>query len=208
MNFVLVIVALAASVLGSGMAFPQAIRLKRHGSTDGVSAIWIGVSLAINGWWTAYAFAVSLWALLPVSMVSFALYGWIAVVYTRSVGRRAAPGMLIGLFGLGMVPLPVVLVHGWGVAGVAIGLCYGVQLAPAVVAAFRTHDLAGISPGTWIISLGEALLWLAYGVGVADRALVAGGASGVVMAGAIVARLAFTGFLPSLRGVRRPRSIA
>lgn len=189
MNITLTIVAVAASVLGSGMALPQALRLFRTGRTEGVSPAWIGVSTAINGWWVAYALAVSLWSLLPVASLSFLLYVWIGVVYVRATSMRALTGIGVGAFGLGMAPLPALLAGGWEIAGIAVGLSYGAQLAPAVVAAYRASALDGISPATWVISFTEAALWLAYGFGIGDRALVAGGAMGVVMAGAIVARL-------------------
>ncbi len=94
------------------------------------------------------------------------------------------------MFGLGMVPLPFLLVGGWNLAGVAIGLSYGVQLLPAVVASLRTRVLSGVSSTTWIIALSEAAGWLVYGLGVGDIALTLAGAVGAVMASVILARLA------------------
>ena len=55
MNLVLNLIVVAASVLGSGMALPQALKLARTQNVEGVSAVWIGVSVAINVWWTIYA---------------------------------------------------------------------------------------------------------------------------------------------------------
>ena len=204
MNITLTIVAIAASVLGSGMALPQALRLFRTGRTDGVSPTWIGVSLAINAWWTAYAIAVSLWALLPVATVSIVLYAGIAVAYSRASETSGVPGILAGAFLLGMVPLPVLIAGGWELAGLAVGLCYGLQLAPAVVTAYRTRELLGVSTGTWVISFVEAALWLGYGFGVGDFALVAGGVSGIVMSAAILVRLVAIGRLPRVSGVAQP----
>jgi len=189
MNITLTIMAVAASVLGSGMALPQALRLFRTGLTEGVSPTWIGVSLAINAWWFAYGLAVSLWSLLPVAALSFVLYAWIAVVYVRATAPSTVAGIAVGAFVLGMAPLPALVLAGWDAAGVAVGLSYGVQLAPAVVAAYRSSVLGGVSPATWTMSFVEAVLWLGYGLGIGDGALVAGGAMGIVMAGAIIARL-------------------
>ncbi len=104
--------------------------------------------------------------------------------------------MALGIFVLGMVPLPFLLLGGWTLAGVAVGLSYGVQLLPAMVATMRSSSLAGVSSTTWIIALAEAALWLVYGVAVADVAVILGGAVGVVMAGAILGRLAVTGHRP------------
>jgi uncharacterized protein with PQ loop repeat len=199
MNLILDLIVIAASVLGSGMALPQARRLVKTRNIDGISPIWIGVSMGVNAWWTAYALATSLWALLPVSSVSFVLYAAMAVMYTGASGaarRHALAPMAAGAFGLGMMPLPFLIMGGWEVAGLAIGLAYGIQLAPAVVASFRTRELDGVSAGTWLISFVEALLWLIYGALINDAALFAGGATGVVMAGVIIARLASTGHQP------------
>jgi uncharacterized protein with PQ loop repeat len=192
LNFLVVV----ATVLGSWMAFPQARRIARTRRVDGVSATWIGVSLAINSWWLAYGLVAGVWALVPVSIISLLLYGVMAWFFVRSVGRAAVPGLALGVFGLGMVPLPFLLIGGWELAGVAIGLSYGVQLLPAVVASLRTSALSGVSSTTWIIASVEAVLWLVYGLGVGDVALTLAGLVGVVMASVILVRLAVTGHRP------------
>lgn len=179
------------------MAFPQARRLARTRRVEGVSAVWIGVSLAINGWWLTYGLAAGVWALVPVSVVSLMLYTSMTVVYVGTVGRRALPPMAVGFFVLGMIPLPFLIIGGWQLAAVAVGLSYGVQLLPAVVSACRTRDLVGVSASTWLIAWVEAALWLVYGLlGVADIALTLAGIVGVVMASIILARLAITGHEP------------
>jgi uncharacterized protein with PQ loop repeat len=196
MNLLLNLIVVVATVIGSAMAFPQARRIARTRRVEGVSATWIGVSLAINGWWLAYGVAADIWALVPVSVMSLFLYVVMARYYLVTVGRSGLGAMALGVFVLGMVPLPFLLLGGWTLAGVAVGLSYGVQLLPAVVATMRSSSLAGVSSTTWIIALAEASLWLVYGMAVADVAVVLGGAVGVVMAGAILARLAVTGHRP------------
>jgi len=173
-------------------------RIARTRQVDGVSATWIGVSLGINAWWLTYGIAEHVWALVPVSLVSLALYGVMAVGYLAAVGRDSLPGFALGVFGLGMIPLPFLLVGGWASAGVVVGLCYGVQLLPAVVAACRTSALTGVSAATWLIALVEAVVWFAYGMGVGDAALVIAGVVGAAMASVILARLAVTGHRPFL----------
>jgi uncharacterized protein with PQ loop repeat len=203
MNLFLNLLAVTATVLGSGMALPQARRLARTRRIEGISATWIGVSVAINGWWIAYAVAAQIWVLLPVSIISAAMYVTIGIFYVHTVGRSALPGLIGGSVGLGMVPLPFLIGGGWIFAGVAIGLCYGLQLLPAVITACRTRVLAGISSATWLIAWVEAVLWLGYGVGVADAALIAGGAVGAAMATVILGRLAVTGHRP-MQALRLP----
>ncbi|HUS42698.1 MAG TPA: hypothetical protein VMY16_08525 [Ilumatobacteraceae bacterium] len=196
MNLALNSLVVVATVLGSWMAFPQARRIARTRSVEGVSATWIGVSLAINGWWLTYGLVAGMWAVVPVSIISLLLYGVMAWFFVRSVGRSALPGLTLGVFGLGMIPLPFLLIGGWELAGVAVGLSYGAQLLPAVVASLRTSVLSGVSSTTWIIALAEAALWLVYGFGVGDAALTLAGLVGVGMASVILARLAVTGHRP------------
>ncbi|HSL73737.1 MAG TPA: hypothetical protein VK853_04695 [Ilumatobacteraceae bacterium] len=196
MNLFLNSLVVVATVLGSWMAFPQARRLVRTRRVDGVSAAWIGVSVSINGWWLSYGIAAEVWALIPVSLISLSLYSVMGAVYVSTVGRAALPALVLGLFGLGMAPLPFLIVGGWQLAAVAVGLSYGIQLLPAVVASCRTRELAGVSAATWLIAWVEAGLWLVYGVGVADTALTLAGLVGVAMASVILVRLAVTGHEP------------
>lgn len=196
MNIVLNSLVLVATVLGSWMAFPQARRIARTREVDGVSAIWIGVSLGINAWWLTYGIAEHVWALIPVSLVSLALYGVMAYGYLSAVGRPALPGFMLGMFGLGMIPLPFLVLGGWALAGIVVGLCYGVQLLPAVISSCRTSVLTGVSAATWLIAWLESVVWLAYGLGVGDAALAIAGTVGAAMAAVILARLAVTGHRP------------
>lgn len=196
MNLILNLLVVMATVLGSGMAYPQARRIARTRQVDGVSVTWIGVSVAINGWWLAYGIAAGVWALVPVSIASLVLYGVMAVGYFATVGRSALGSFGAGALGLGMIPLPFLIVGGWALAGIAVGLCYGVQLLPAVLATLRTISLSGVSAATWLIAWVEAAIWSVYGVGVGDVALILAGVVGVVMASIILARLAVTGHRP------------
>ena len=191
----LTLIALVANVIGSLMALPQFRRLVVTRDVAGISPAWVVVSAAMNAWWFSYALAGGIWELVPVSVISASLYCSIAVVIVGVSGRRAVPGLLGGLL-VGAAPLAVLATAGWTATGVAIGLGYGVQLLPALVAAWRTTELSGIAAGTWWIALGEAALWLAFGVGVRDVPLVVAGAAGVLVSGAILLRLQTTGHRP------------
>lgn len=199
MQLAVTLIAIVATALGSWMAFPQARRLVRTRSVDGVSASWVGVSVAINGWWLAYGVGARVWVLVPVATISLAIYGTMAVVFVGATGRRSLPGLALGMFGLGMVPLPFLVLGGWTFAGVALGLAYGVQLLPAVLAVCRTDRLSGVAPATWLTAWAEAALWLAYVAIVPDVALALAGVMGVVMATVILVRLAVTGHRPFAR---------
>ncbi len=189
MNLVLNSMVFCATVLGSGMAFPQARKIVRTGRVEGVSAAWAGVSAALNSWWLVYGISEGVWAVVPVSALSLALYLIIAVLIVRHAGLSSLTAIVHGGVALGLVPVPFLLLGGWQLAGTVVGLCYGLQLLPAVLEAYRSSDLAGVAAGTWVIALVESGLWLAYGSVVADPALIAGGASGVAMSALILARL-------------------
>ena len=196
MNLMVNALMIVATILGSGMALPQARRLARTRRADGVSTMWVGVSLALNAWWIGYGLAAPVWALLPVSTISFVLYSFMAYVFVTSIGRSSLRGLALGVVGLGMVPLPFLVVGGWQLAGVVVGLCYGLQLLPAVVAVMRTRELVGVSAATWLIAWIESFIWLVYGYGRNDVALVAAGLLGVAMASVILVRLGVTGHQP------------
>jgi len=207
MTLALNLLMLIATVAGSAMAFPQARRLVRTRCVEGISAIWIGVSLALNAWWLAYGVGAEVWAVIPVSVISFLIYATIAVVYVRTTGRAGLSTIALGFVVLGFVPVPFAVVGGWQLLGIAIGLCYGLQLLPAVVGVHRSRDLAGVSAATWILAAVESIIWFAYGVAARDSALTLAGVVGVAMSALILARLAATGHQP-LNAFTRSRRAA
>lgn len=177
-----------ANVLGAGMVVPQFLRI-RAGRVDGVSTTWVGVSLVMNLWWTIYGVATGVWGVLPVSVVAGLLYVAIARELTRSHVAGIASGLSKGFVGIGVVPVAGLLIGGWPLAGLAIGLCYGVQFSPAAARALRSASVDGISPATWSMALGEAVIWVVYGSVIVDSALLVGGICGAAMASIILARL-------------------
>lgn len=186
MSVVLPFLVVVANVLGAGMIVPQVHQLRRQRSVAGVSIVWVGVGVAMNSWWLAYALTQSLWGMVPVSVAGALLYAVIAFQFLRITGPAKLGGFAAGLLGLGMVPLPALLAGGWTAAGVAIGLSYAVQFAPAAITAIRADRLDGISASTWSMALFEAVVWFTYGVSIGDTALVLGGAGGTVMSTVIL----------------------
>lgn len=205
MTLALNVLVLIASVVGSAMAYPQARRLMRTRCVEGISAGWIGVSLALNAWWFTYGIGAEVWALLPVSAISFVIYVTIGVVYVRATGRHGFSTVALGFVVLGFIPLPFAVIGGWELLGIAIGLLYGVQLLPAVIGVHRTRELAGVSAATWFLAGLESIIWFVYGWAVSDSALTLAGVVGVAMSAIILVRLAATGHQPmgALRVARR-----
>lgn len=179
-----------ANVTGAGMIVPQVLRLHRGRAADGVSALWIGIGVALNLFWCGYALDRDLWAVVPVSAVSLALYAAMAVLYAGIVGPRAIRELASGFAAGAAAPLAAVVVGGWTLAGIALGLAYTVQFAPAVWSALRSPSVAGVAPTTWLLAWVEAVAWLVYGLVRTDPAITVGGAGGGVMATLILVVLA------------------
>lgn len=194
----LTVVVIVANVVGATMAIPQARKVLRSRRVDGVSAVWAAISAAVNAAWIPYGLATGDVGIIPVSVVSVMAYLTIAVGICRFGDRavgRVVVRMVASAGGILVVPAAVLVVQGWAAAGVALGLLYGVQLSPAVVAVYRTADVSGVSTATWVIAFTEAALWGVYGFGRADAGLLSLAASGMFMASLVLARLV----------VRRPR---
>ncbi len=179
-----------ANLFGVGMIVPQAIRLHRTRVADGVSATWVGLSLAMNLWWLGYGLQGRLWGLVPVSIGALVVYGIVAVQVLSVIGPRARFPMAAGAIGPSLVLLGAYAMAGWTTVGLTLGLAYGLQFAPAAVSATRAADTGGVSPSTWIMALTEAVIWVVYGLSVADEARIIGGAGGALVASVIVVRLA------------------
>lgn len=188
-QLLLSLLLVTANVFGVAMIIPQVVRLHTSRSADGVSLAWIGVSIAMNGWWTAYAIDAELWGLLPVSVGGASMY---LIMTGQMIGLRGAGAfgpLLFGLLILGMIPLPFFFIGGMAAAGLAAGLCYGGQFLPAVVTALRSATLHGLSPATWFMAWVEAVVWIIYGATSSDEALLVGGVGGTVASTVILARL-------------------
>lgn len=198
-SLVLPVLLVVANVTGVGMVVPQVVHLWRSRTLDGVSAVWVGVGVAMNLWWIVYGLAVDLWGVLPVSMGAALLYGAMACLLLSIAGRSVVRPMAAGLVTPALVPLIGLATAGWQGAAMLIGLMYGGQFAPAAWTAVRSSSVAGVSSATWQMAWVEAVIWLFYGATTGDAALLVGGGGGVTMASVILIRLAFA---------RSPRSKA
>lgn len=193
MDYLLVLLVISGNVLGAGMIVPQVLRLRQRSTTEGVSAVGVGVGIAQNVWWVTYGLqAEAAFGIVPVSVAGVVLYGTIAVQLIGIDGRSSVAPILGGLTGIGLVPFIPYLLANLHTTGVVIGLLYTVQFAPAAIAAVRTSDPVGLSAATWSMAWSEAVIWFAYGLIVGDPALAVGGAGGSLLAGIILVRVVTT----------------
>lgn len=186
------LVLVAANVVGAAMSLPQAVRLLRTRRVEGVSLGWAAMSVVTNGWWLSYGLGAGNWAIVPVSVVSVVGYLLVVGAVLRFGGRRGAALGRSGAAGLAavvVVPAMALAFGGLVSLGIALGLVYGVQLAPAVLGAYRSSDLRGVSAGTWLAAWVEAGLWGVLGVHGGDAGLLALAVTGLVMSSALLVRL-------------------
>ena len=192
------LVVIAANVLGAAMALPQARKLLRNRSVDGVSVSWAAMSATVNAWWGVYGVGIGDWSIVPVSVVSVLAYLVIAatiVRFTPTSALRLLARAVGAAAAFSAIPTVALVIDGWVTAGVVLGALYGIQLFPAVVTVYRVVDVGGVSLATWVIAFVEAGLWGAYGIGKLDVGLMALASTGLFMSSLVLVRLF----------VRRPR---
>ena len=178
---------IVANGLGAGLLLPQVHHLRRTRSIAGLSGAGIGVGIGLNLWWVAYGIVSTAPGIIPASAIGVLLYVTVAWALwqagTDGDRRRLANTTLLAVF----APLIAVITGGIAALGVALGVAYTVQFAPAAIEATTAPDVSGISPTTWLMACGEAAIWAVYGLTLADVALVIGGIGGAAMAGIVLA---------------------
>jgi hypothetical protein len=67
-----------------------------------------------------------------------------------------------------------------------------VQVTPSIWSAYRTARPSGVSPGTWLLILGELSCWMTFGWPASDPRLITLGVSGVAASALTLARIYWT----------------
>lgn len=174
----------AATAIGLVRAVPQLARLLRTRDAHGVSADSAATSSVVSTGWATYGVLTAQPAVIlasGASAVMFALVTLAALRFGRRLGEMrampvwlavlAAAGLLAGARGLGLLlPVSVLVANG-----------------PQLLVALRERDLSGLSPGTWLLSVLEALAWGTYGLFAGDRSIVVYGTLHLTTSAAIVA---------------------
>jgi len=183
-------VADTAAVIASLLAFvtlvPQLNKLWRTQDAEGVSASWAAFGAVSNGAWTIYLFYQDLWLALPATTAMVLFYALIMGLIARA-GRSIVPALNLGTL-WALVLAAAGIAGGWSVLGLFLGFSVGVQAVPSLWTAFRSRVPTGISPGTWQLILVEGLLWLVYGAGYSDTAIVLFGIISTISSILILAR--------------------
>lgn len=180
------IAVVAATATTLTFLIPQIAKLVRTGDSTGVSTSWPAMGLVSNLGWFVYFIHEALWASVLAPFGTCAGYGVTLRALART-GRRLGASLLRGLVLLGVL-VTVTVFAGWTTLGVALGLTFGVMMAPSIWTAYRTPDPAGIAAGTWWIGLIEAALWGFYGWHHADAGVLTFAGMAAVGAALMLAR--------------------
>jgi uncharacterized protein with PQ loop repeat len=153
----------ATVIVAAGFTVPQLRQLWR-GNSAGVSIAGVTNTAISFVAWTWYAVWVGDRWLLASSLVG--LPGTIAAA-ALAVRRHGGAGSL-------RLPVAWAMTLVAAAAGQRTGLCPAVSLVvgtsivwtavPALVTAWRSHDVSGIAAGSYWVQVGEGLLYLGYGL--------------------------------------------
>jgi len=190
MQTVFALLPLAAAVLAVPQFLPQLARVRRAGTTAGVSWSWAALTSVNNAAWLGYFALAGFWTALVPAISATVLSGQLAVVLARRGG--------------GMPKRPMVLASAWAVVlltaaaafgrtglGSVLAVAFALQVTPSVWTVYRSPDTAGVSRGTWLLIFGELLCWGVFGIHEADPRLIALGATGVVASLLVLARVSW-----------------
>ena len=190
MSGVLGYAPLAAAAFAIPQFLPQMLKLRATRDAAGVSWSWAALTAVNNAAWTAY-FALSRdWAALVPSCSVTLLAGALTVMLTGWPPVRPRALALMGAWAAALAA--VGSASGRDALGTLLTGAFVVQVAPSLLAAYRTARPSGVSAGTWMLILGELACFLAYGLHEADPRLVTLGSAGVVASTLMLARITWT----------------
>ena len=158
------VLGLVASAVFIARLTPQPVRLARSGVADGVSPLAALNAVIAAVAWLVYGLVVADPVVWIVSLVAIVPGVWAVVLLRRHtvVADLLAAGAWAGV-------VVAAGAAGWLAAALSLGVIVG--QGPQVWRALREHDLRGLSPATWWLSILDAATWGAYGVAVGDPAL-------------------------------------
>lgn len=174
-----------ASVLFISRLLPQPFRLVRTGLPEGVSPLAAMNAVISETAWLIYGLQAGLVPVWAVSVAALVPGIWTVVLLRGRVRRHH-------LVRAGLWLAVIALAWAAGVLGVILGGTVLVSVGPQVWTALRERDLRGLSVYTWLLAIGDALMWGAYGLAVDDPALLGYAAVLVTSAVIVLVRMAQT----------------
>lgn len=178
---------LAAAGFAVPQFLPQIRKLRATHDTVGVSWSWAALTSVNNAAWFGYFALARYWtALVPSSSVTL-LAGMLAVMLIWRRQARSRPAALIIIWATMLIT--AYTVAGRAGLGTLLTAAFLLQVTPSIWTVYRTAHPTGVSPGTWLLILGELSCWLIFGWHESDPRLITLGASGVAASALMLARI-------------------
>ena len=178
---------IAAAAFAIPQFLPQLLKLRATGDTAGVSWAWATLTSVNNAAWFAYFALSAYWTALVPSCSATLLAGALAVMLARRGRARARPAVSIAAWAALLAAVSTVA--GRSGLGTLLTAAFVVQVAPSVWTAYRSARPTGISPGTWLLILGELSCWTTFGVHKSDPRLTILGLTGLAASLLMLARI-------------------
>jgi hypothetical protein len=199
MHVVFASLPLLAAALAVPQFLPQLARVRRAGTTAGVSWSWAALTSVNNAAWLAYFALSGFWTALVPAVSATVLSGLLAAVLARR-GAGVPKRPLAAALAWAVVLVAAAAVSGRAGLGLALAVAFIFQVTPSVWTIYRSADISGVSRGTWLLIFGELLCWGTFGIHEADPRLIVLGATGVAASLLVLARVTGTSRLGWARG--------
>jgi len=164
---------------------PQAFRVHRVGVAGVALGTW-ALFTSTTAAWLSYGIVAHQTSLTIVNLIVGPL-AWSILARLSLVPENRMKGIAaFALAALGAVVtafFPAVSVY-------VLALVEVVAIVPQLVETFRSHDLSGVSPATWLATTVAQSLWGIYGIVASQTAVSLGGFCGGALALSIALRLA------------------
>lgn len=151
---------------------PQVLRARRTRVTEGLSTATVLLTLAVFALWATYGIGIADWAQIVNNVVGLGLYLLLAdvvAVETGVIKRWHGPAVALAVLIVSAAGAAIAAPVAAAAVGTALGL---VTKVPQVHLALRNGPLWGLDPWAVILGLATAVLWLIYGLVVADVAVI------------------------------------
>jgi uncharacterized protein with PQ loop repeat len=178
---------IAAAAFAIPQFLPQLLKLRATDDTAGVSWSWATLTSVNNAAWFVYFALASYWtALVPASSATL-LTGAPAIMLALRGQAKARPAVLIGSW-VALLVAGFVVVGRTGL-GTLLTVAFILQGIPSLWTAYRSAHPTGVSPGTWLLILGELSCWTIFGVHRSDPRLITLGVTGITASALMLARI-------------------
>lgn len=164
------VLGVVAAVLTALFAWPQAFRAWRATSTEGLSLLGTTITFQSGLLWSSYGVVLP----SPYILVANASVAAASLVTLVACRARLGPARLVAVV---VAPVVMTTIFTWaglvptGLAGDVVAA--GIAVPQAIIALRGRASLAAVSPASYVLLAVNAVLWIGYGVAIADPLVVA-----------------------------------